>query len=483
MLTRAQCGDGVRVRLPGCCYRGIVGDIYTTGYCAGNTVQCTWGCGNDSPRGKRWIELAAGQNYAPAMVQLGTMYLLGNSITDVNKNKAFRSYFAPAAYAGDQDAQYYLASAYRDGINGYAQNPEQAWFWYTIAKQKAALIGDAQTEADCATGLNILALRNTGGGGNDGGCDNSCQQDARSAAYQWVPTLDACNLNGAQATRESFCSGFGEPAPTVTNDPLSFYTSCQCKCDAGYFPDPGASSGCLDGRETTTTLGKTRPTTTTTTTTTGDRACRLQDKLFFGPWRGAVGAHEPYFELLTTLSRCARNCLQKDCEAIVFIDPDNGNTDPHGHCYLFDSIDRSKRIDDNEYMTIEVSTATSKVQDVQFYIRDPLVCAPSTSTTSSNTATTTTTTSYNTTTSTLPTVTVTVPPWLVAANAAADAKKKAIMFASIGAAAGLIIGSIVWIIVLTKSRSSGKTRRNLKMYVAALCLSIVFDGYIDARSI
>ena len=48
------------------------------------------------------------------MVQLANMYLLGNTITTVNKVKAFSEYYEPAASAGDQDAQY-VGAAPRDG--------------------------------------------------------------------------------------------------------------------------------------------------------------------------------------------------------------------------------------------------------------------------------------------------------------------------------------------------------------------------------
>ena len=81
--------------------------------------------------------------------------------------------------------------------------------WYTIAKLKAIELGDTQAVADAKTGLNILALRNTGTTTDDGGCNSACQLAARTLSLAWTPTTNGCQLQNRVATRENFCSGFG----------------------------------------------------------------------------------------------------------------------------------------------------------------------------------------------------------------------------------------------------------------------------------
>ena len=174
------------LHFPFICYRGI-----KRGYCEGNKVECTVDCGGESTSGLAWVKLSASQNYPPALVQLGTMHLLGNGAIKKDAAKAYSDYFEPAADAGDQDAQFYLGKAYAHGLYNYSANPETAWMWFSLAVVKANLVGDDAAIVDIESELGVLREADDGSG-----CNATCQIIARAIADEWMPEDNACKLKG-----------------------------------------------------------------------------------------------------------------------------------------------------------------------------------------------------------------------------------------------------------------------------------------------
>ena len=314
--------------LAGCCYRGV-----KSGYCAGNTAVCTVDCGSDSVRKLRIIFINAGfvvqlwsillRSFTNAILLSLSSPLLplhpsppsSYSKADWNGLNLLQCRTTPRRWSSSEPCtcsatatlklmqrarwktisnllltqaikMHYLGQAYKDGLFGVERNEQAAWMWYQLSAKKARAVSDAEALSDSTAGLAALVLRNDG---DSGECDADCQTLVRAKVYEWSPK-DVCQLPGAEKTRDSFCSGFGTPTSTVTNDEVSHYMSCQCVCDDGYYNDPGDASGCLAGVDTTTTTQTLLP--TTTTTTTKSRNCKYHGGVkFLGPWTGrSVGA-------------------------------------------------------------------------------------------------------------------------------------------------------------------------------------------------
>lgn len=127
--------------------------------------------------GLSWVQLSAEQNYAPAMVQLGAITLLGSAGVEKDQQKAYTDYFAPAAYAGDQDAQYYIGAAYAGGIAGYKVDPQQAWMWFTLSQQRALLVKDEEDSAQAQGGMQELRAT----------CKAACRTQAKALVRDTIP--------------------------------------------------------------------------------------------------------------------------------------------------------------------------------------------------------------------------------------------------------------------------------------------------------
>lgn len=235
-------------------------------------------------------------------------------------------------------------------------------------------------------------------------------------AGEWAFEKNACQLKGAEKTRENFCSNNGDPFATEANDPggSELYTSCRCLCDDGFFFSETADGkfGCITGDETTTTTTTTTlpcwktgactstlTTTTTETTSTRARQCGLAQNLFMGPWSNEVGIGEPYRHddlsactLVHTRASCKLTCARDcnndpECKAILAGWGEVGDNGGNKGCWRFNTTEHQPNTAPGAWTNNGNYSRHQK--NVLYYSLDNTLCAPKpTKPTTATTATT-----------------------------------------------------------------------------------------------
>ncbi|MCR5415084.1 MAG: sel1 repeat family protein [Kiritimatiellae bacterium] len=91
----------------------------------------------DRTEAAKWLRMAAEQDYAPAMANLGECYRMGEGV-DKNTAEAVK-WYRRGAELGDAKAQYFLGGSYAAGFGVEVDRKEAAKWW-----RKAAANGDRQ---------------------------------------------------------------------------------------------------------------------------------------------------------------------------------------------------------------------------------------------------------------------------------------------------------------------------------------------------